>query len=157
MDYYQGVVSEYLRANRATFINPEFCLQLHGAQKAPEKGSFWYVDLLAVNFSERTVYLCEVTYSNSLAALLKRLGAWGANWDKIVVALARDTDVPSEWAVRPWIFVPEQLLPTLISSMPPLPVAPRVTPLEMTVPWKYCGWDRRGEASKPSLIPASMM
>lgn len=28
MDYYQGVVLDYVRADRAVFVNPECCIQL---------------------------------------------------------------------------------------------------------------------------------
>jgi hypothetical protein len=156
MDYFQGVVTEYLRANRSTFVNPEFCLQLHEG-KTPPKGSFWYVDLLAVDLKERSAYLCEVTYSQGLSTLLQRLAAWSAHWSSLLLALRRDAHIGDDWPVRPWIFVPEALLAKLIARMPTMPVTPRITPLEMTEPWKYCGWDRRGEASKLEIIPATMM
>lgn len=158
MDYFQGVVAEYLRANRGTFINPEFFLPLDGEQKSPPKNSSWYVDILAISVAERTVFLCEVTYSQSLAALLRRLAQWSTNWARILDALHRDSGIPKEWAVRPWIFIPTDAIPRLVTRLPQLPIPPRVTPLEMTVPWLYCTWDRRGEnlALKPSSIPTEM-
>jgi hypothetical protein len=83
MDYYQGVVMEYLRADRSVFINPEFLIQIKPGKKPP-KGSSWYCDVLAVKFGSdssdpTTVYLCEVTYSQTLQGLMKRLKAWNDN------------------------------------------------------------------------------
>jgi len=156
VDYFQGVVAEYLRANRATFVNPEFFLQLDNGLKSPPKGTAWYVDLLAINLAERTAYLCEVTYSESLAALLERLAAWSANWSGMMTALRRDACVADDWQVRPWLFVPEHAIARLIMRLPALPVVPKVTPLEMTQPWRFSGWDRQGEAEKPGSIPVEM-
>jgi hypothetical protein len=155
MGYYQEIVSEYLRADRATFINPEFCLQLNGAEKEPIKGSSWYVDLVAINLKERTTFLCEVSYSQTLSALLKRLHSWSEHWTGIVAALNRDTGTTlPDWEVRPWIFIPEVLVTRFVEKAPKLPVVPRITTLEMTQPWQYCTWDRRGEANKPASIPS---
>jgi len=56
MDYFQGVVTEYLRANRATFVNTECLIQLE-AGDTPAKGQHWYCDAVAVNFKEKTVGL----------------------------------------------------------------------------------------------------
>jgi hypothetical protein len=75
----------------------------------------------------------------------------------MLLALQRDAHISADWLVRPWIFAPETLLPKLIAKMPMLPVTPRITPLEMTEPWKYCGWDRQGEGHKPEIIPASVV
>ncbi len=108
MDYFQGVVAEYLRANRQTFVNPEFFLQLNKDEKMPTKGTSWYVDMLAVNFRKHTVHLCEVTYSQSLNALLGRLSClvkklvtrcWLCS---NVMRLCRQIG----W-YEPWIFIPE--------------------------------------------------
>lgn len=156
MDYFQGIVAEYLRANRATFINPEYCLQLDEKEKAPSKGSSWYVDILAINIAQRAVFLCEVTYSQSLSALLKRLTEWSQHWAQILHALHRDSGVPMEWSVRPWVFIPETLIPRFVTKTPEFSAKPIITPLEMTMPWLYCTWDRRDEKSKPSSIPPEM-
>jgi hypothetical protein len=157
MDYYQGVVAEYLRANRSTFVNPEFCLQLDAGLKSPAKGRHWYVDLLAVCLSEKSMYLCEVTYAKTGSALTERLKAWSTHWPTILEALQRDAGVSAEWAIRPWLFVPEPGIPALLQRLPKLPVTPRITPLEMTQPWSgHSGWDRHGEAAKPKTIPPEM-
>ena len=105
MDYFQGVVTEYLRANRATFVNTECLIQLDTGD-APAKGQHWYCDAVAVNFKERTAYLCEVTYSRTLYSLLARLSGWINNWSGIKAALHRDCGVGPDWRVVPWIFVP---------------------------------------------------
>ena len=156
MDYFQGVVAEYLRANRATFVNPECLVQLDDNPTTPKKDGHWYINLLAVSFSEQTVYLCEVSYSTSLSPLLKKLSAWGAHWPGIIKALGRDSSIPKGWQVRPWLFVPEQTINRLMSRMPAMPIAPKVTPLEMTQPWRFCGWNRHGELEKPKSIPVDM-
>jgi hypothetical protein len=151
-DYYQGVVAEFIRADRGMFVNPEILLQLETGA-SPKKGSFWYCDLMAVSLRERSVYLCEVTYSSSASALIKRLGAWKAHWSELKLALQRDCGVDPSWCVFPWVFLPqdrhavyERKLATLGSfdelGMP----KPKFTALEQVVPWKYCTWDRRLDA-----------
>ena len=156
MDYYQGVVAEYIRANRSMFANPEFCLQLDAGVKSPAKGRFWYVDLLTVSFSEKIAYLVEVTYATQAGELIKRLTAWKDNWTGLLDAVRRDGGVPADWAVRPWLFVPEGRITALVPKLPTMPVVPRITPLEMTQPWQHNGWNRHGEAPKPDTIPPEM-
>jgi hypothetical protein len=41
MDYYEGVVAEYLRANRAVFLNTECLIQIE-AGDVPSKGASWF-------------------------------------------------------------------------------------------------------------------
>lgn len=141
-DYYQGVVAEFLRADRSVFVNPEFCLQLEPGF-TPPKGSFWYCDLLALSLRERTVYLCEVTYSSTASALMKRLTAWKANWPGIKTALVRDCRVDSSWHVSPWVFIPHKVRATYekkLTLLKPFPEKgmpePKLTELEDVVPWK---------------------
>jgi hypothetical protein len=62
MDYFQGVVTEFLRADRAMFVNTEYLIQLDPGTSLG-KGRHWYCDALTINFKDSTVYLCEVTYS----------------------------------------------------------------------------------------------
>jgi hypothetical protein len=161
MDYYQGVVVEYLRADRAVFVNTECCIQLNEADNPDGSGPHWYADAVACDFGSRTVFLCEVTFSLSLAALLKRLCGWNANWDALKAALVRDSKLPSDWDVRPWLFIPEQLIPLLVQKLQildpqPIRFTPRITPLEMVQPWRYRSWRRVGEAEKPNTIPPEM-
>lgn len=153
MDYFQGVVTEYLRADRAMFVNTECLIQLEVAE-APAKGRHWFCDAVAVNFRESTVYLCEVTYSATLHSLLARLQAWDSHWDLLWQAIVRDCGIPMAWAVRPWVFIPEARHPILDRKLGPILDAardgtrmprPKITYLESVTPWKYRTWDRRPE------------
>ncbi|MGD0521640.1 MAG: hypothetical protein ABSA48_10330 [Terracidiphilus sp.] len=170
MDYYQGVVMEYLRSDRSVFINPECFLQIKPG-KAPPKGSSWYCDVLAVDFGSdssapTTVFLCEVTYSETLQHLINRLKEWNNNWEEIRKALVSDNHLQAEWPVRVWLFVPEakncvkKLVDALgkIGDGQPLRFRPRITSLEMVQPWMYCTYDRIGERleRKPECIPPEM-
>jgi hypothetical protein len=162
MDYFQQVVIHYLRANRATFVNTEFCLQLNAADNPDQSGPHWYVDAVAIDFSSEKIFLCEISYAQNLNGLVKRLNAWHADWPRIPKALVRDAQLP-DWPVRPWLFVPEKLIADLHRGLAPLiggpeprlPV-PRITTLEMTQPWRFWSWNRKGEAPKPGSIPVPM-
>ena len=148
-DFFQGVVAEYLRADRGVFVNPEILLQLEPGA-SPKKGRFWYCDLMAVSLREKMVYLCEVTYATSASALTKRLEAWKTHWPELKFALQRDCGVDASWQVLPWVFLPESRRPVYERKLatlgefgePGMPI-PRFTALENVVPWKYCTWDRR--------------
>lgn len=155
MDYFQGVVTEYLRADRAMFVNTECCIQLNPGVNPDKSGPHWYCDAVAVNFRLRKVYLCEVTYSKSLSALITRLKSWSENWGKLKQALARDCSLPDDWEVRPWLFVPQHLRAALdkkltilhgvnggVTNMP----VPIITELEAVLPWVYKSWNRIPEA-----------
>ncbi len=157
MDYFQGVVAEYLRANRATFVNSQFFLQLDAGLRSPPAGRSWYVNILAASFAERTAWLVEVTYAKGLNTLIDKLTAWQSHWPLIQTAIHRDAAIPESWTLRPWLFVPEADITSLVRRLPASMVAPRITPLEMTVPWnKHCTWDRHGELPKPKSIPPEM-
>lgn len=151
-DYYQGVVAEYLRADRGVFLNPEILLQLERGA-SPKKGRSWYCDLMAVSLREKKVFLCEVTYSSSVSALIKRLGAWKTHWIELNLALQRDCCVDPSWPVVPWVFLPESRRPVYEHKLATLgeftehgmPV-PKFTALEDVVPWKYCTWDKQPDA-----------
>ena len=160
MDYYQGVVADYLSADRAVFVNTECCIQLNEGDNPDTSGPHWYADAVVCDFRDKTVFLCEVTFSLSLAALMKRLGGWHTSWELLRTALVRDSFVPAEWDVRPWLFVPEQSVPLLVQKLrsvgEPLLFRPRITPLEMVQPWRYRSWRRIGEAEKPDTVPPEM-
>jgi hypothetical protein len=170
MDYYQGIVTEYLRADRSVFINTECFIQIKPG-KEPPKGSSWYCDALAVDFGpgppkQATVFLCEITYSETLQSLVKRLRAWNDHWDEICNALVNNSHLPAEWPVRVWLFVPEakdcakKLVTALdkIGSVQPLRFKPRITTLEMVQPWAYCTYNRTHEKRdpRPEYIPHEM-
>jgi hypothetical protein len=170
MDYYEGVVIDYLRADRALFVNTECCIQINPGHN-PDKDTHWYCDAVVADFRSETVFLGEISYSVQLASLIKRLKTWHDNWDGVRGALARESALPAHWLerLRPWLFVPEKCVPTLLRGLsrigngPPM-FAPRITPLEMVQPWRYCGWDRVGEikccpvhtCTKPPSIPEAM-
>jgi hypothetical protein len=142
LDYYQGVVSEYLRANRQTFINPEFLLQIEPVSQSSIRGRYWYIDILAVNFAEQSIYLCEVTYSKGMRALTKKLSEFALNWNDIKRVVHRDSGVPESWSLGVWCFVREENIQTLLQAKPLLLPHLQITPLEDTQPWKFCTWNR---------------
>lgn len=153
MDYFQGVVTEYLRANRSTFVNTEYLIQLDEGT-TPLKSRHWYCDALAVNFEHSTVYLCEITYSKTMSALLGRLQAWAANWEGVCSAIARDSKLTGAWIFQTWVFIPEDSKGLLIRKLElsfstdllrgKMP-APVISTLESVAPWNYCAWDRKHE------------
>jgi hypothetical protein len=168
MDYYESVVIAYLRSDRALFVNTECCIQISPGHN-PGKGTHWYCDAVGADFRSKTVFLCEISYSLQLAALIKRLKTWHKNWDGIRAALARESVLPKDWPVRPWLFVPETCVPKLVTRLSQIgngtpEFTPRITPLEMVQPWCYCSWDRVGEKRccarhpciKPRSIPEAM-
>ena len=153
MDYFQGVVTDYLRANRSTFVNTEYLIQLD-AGSTPLKARHWYCDALAVNFERSTVYLCEITYSKTMSALLGRLQAWAANWEDVCVAIARDSNLKGDWIFQPSLFIPNDSKALLLRKLEPIsrpdsPLrrmpAPEIRTLESVAPWNYCSWDRKLE------------
>jgi hypothetical protein len=164
-DYYQGIVVDYLRADRSIFINPECCIQIKSGPHPP-KGTLWYCDALAVDFGIKpddpsTIFLCEVTYSRTPQALIKRLREWNSNWEQIRKALAEYNGPPLEWESRPWLFVPEandsakKLVQALkeIDKIHQLSFRPRITTLEKVVPWAFSEDRNNKEAPKPDCIP----
>jgi hypothetical protein len=152
MDYYQGIVTEYLRADRAMFVNTECCIQLNPGQNPDRTGPHWYCDAVAINLRDREVFLCEISFSSSLADLGKRLSGWHANWHALRHALARDLYIDPSWPVTPWVFVPQELFRTLESRLartyrnetmsPEQMPYTKATFLEEVVPWKYRSWNR---------------
>lgn len=151
MDYFQGVVTEYLRANRATFVNTECCIQLNAGANPDTSGPHWYCDALAVNLQTSEAFLCEISYAKTLGGLTTRLTAWSKSWPPLRIALERDCGVPQAWPVHPWIFVPEKLGPRLeqqllnvlsVEGVPSQMPKPKVTWLEDVAPWKYSSYNR---------------
>ena len=146
MDYFQGVVADYLSADHMMFVKPECCIQLDSGD-ALRAGRHWYCDVLAVCLSEpQTVYLCEVSFSKSLDALFKRLSGWSSHWLDVCGALAHHNGIDASWPVRPWIFVPEAQRGRVSRKMPgilalstdsPAMPNPLVTSLEVVGPWLY--------------------
>ncbi len=46
MDYYASIVIDYLRANRSTFVNTDYCIQVNPGNP-DTSGSPWYWDAVA--------------------------------------------------------------------------------------------------------------
>lgn len=145
MDYYQGVVADYLAADRAMFIKPECLIRLR-SDGPLAKGEHWYCDILAVCFREpRSAYLCEVSFSQTLGALSTRLREWHENWHAVREAVARDSGLTG-WPLRPWAFVRRDCTDVLTREAdkffdpaggPDQMARPLVTALEDVVPWLY--------------------
>jgi hypothetical protein len=152
MDYYQGVVADYLTADRAFFVKPECLIRLSPAGPLL-KSQHWYCDVLAVSFREPcAAYLCEVTFSHTLGALATRLREWNENWPGVRAAVARDNGL-SGWPLRPWAFVRRDCREVLSGELdkflgttgsPDQMPRPLVTALEDVVPWLY---------ATPHLLP----
>jgi hypothetical protein len=154
LDYFQGVVTEYLRANRSVFVNTECLIQLDDGDKQ-FKDRHWYCDAMAVNFKESTIYLCEITYSSTMQSLLTRLQAWQANWEELSHAVLRDSGAPRDWKVQPWVFIPKKHHEVFAKKSAPVAAkpgvsqqmpAPRITYLESVMPWEYRTWDRKSDS-----------
>jgi hypothetical protein len=90
MDYYERVVIDYLRADRAVFVNTEFCIQVNPAKNPDTSGPHWYCDVVVLDFRSQTIFLCEISYAANLSGLVKRLKGWHEHWDKVRKAVWRD-------------------------------------------------------------------
>ena len=155
---------DYLRADRAVFVNTQCCIQLNDNPNPDTSGPHWYCDAVAVDFSVGTVFFSELSYAAKLSAMIERLKQWSDNWPDLRRALVRDCKVPSDWPVCPWLFVPEKTIPMLVTRLcaikgdDGLPVfRPRITPLECVQPWQYISWNHPDKLTKkPDCIPAEM-
>jgi hypothetical protein len=153
VDHYQGIVIEYLRADRALFLNSEYCIQLD--EGTPKKGRNWVCDTVVLDCRSKTILLCEVTYAQRTPALLKRLREWHTSWQEIVLALPRLSKFEpngATWPIRPWLFIPDKDVEFVIGKLnislgPDAIFKPLITPLEMVQPWAY-RWNRQGEDLK---------
>lgn len=97
-----------------------------------------------MSFKEHAAYLRENSYAARAPSLIARLKGWNEHWAGIRGALERDSGVPLNWTVRPWLFVPEaqaERLRVSIAGFVNLP-SPRITALEDVVPWRYRSWNR---------------
>jgi hypothetical protein len=147
MDYFQGVVTDYLRAKRSRFVNTEYMINLD--PDGEQKNRHWYCDAVAIDFEDSTVHLCEITYSKTLQSLMVRLQLWCNHWPELVTALRRDSALKGDWTVTPRLFVPLELKDQLTKRVAlvkwpdgcpsPMP-QPIITPLEDVLPWRYRSW-----------------
>lgn len=160
MDFYQGVVIDYLRADRAVFVNTECCIQLNEGPNPDNSGHHWYCDAVAVDFRNRETFLCEISFEESLGKLKKRLNEWIGHWPELCKALKRDSKVPADFGVRPWLFVPARSVAQIIASLEATKGADgtplfktRITPLEKVQPWFYHSWNHRDCMTDKSEVP----
>lgn len=149
MDYFQGVVTEFLRAKRTQFVNTEYMINLD-VDGTYKKGRHWYCDAVAINFADSNVHLCEVTYSKTFQSLVNRLQAWCNHWPEVVVSIRRDSALTGQWKIVPRLFVSEELKDQLAKKLSalqwpadcvdPMP-DPIITTLEEVLPWRYRSWN----------------
>lgn len=156
MDFYQGVVYEYLGTDPAVFINSECCIELPKVPGSDASAPSWYCDAIAVDFRQKTVFLCEVSYERTLQSLIKRLKGWASNWNEVSDAIRRDCCIPADWRIQAWVFIPYELKSqferrlatvTLVEDMPP----PLVNWLEDVAPWKHKSWNRPPVKMEPNV------
>jgi hypothetical protein len=156
MDYYQGVVREFLQLDRSIFIHEELVIDLDFDENRPQgknlKGRHWICDLAALSQKEKTLYLGEVTYSKSLQSIISRFDSWSQHWPDIVESLMRDSGIDRSWQICPWAFIPKknkELFREKINKLPKIGLGktqmpnPKMTFLEEVVPWKSKNWKGR--------------
>jgi hypothetical protein len=146
MDYYEGVVVNYLRADRSVFANTEYCIQ-HKSGKLinnrDKDGPVWYCDAVALDFGSKVIFLCEISYATNLGDLTRRLRDWHNNWEKLCAALKRDSRLSEfSWPVRPCLFVPKDCVQTPEKALKEIEKEPpkfdaKITPLEDVPPWRF--------------------
>lgn len=146
MDHFESIVLEYLRADRSLFVNTQCCIQLNPGDNPDTSGPHWYCDAVAVSFKSKAIYLCEITYASPPISLMKRLTAWNKDWPLLRQALVRDSGIPSDWSVKPWLFLRElhiEPMKKFVASIEPLTMPhPKMTKLEDVLPWQYRSWNR---------------
>jgi hypothetical protein len=153
VNYYESVVIDYLRADRAIFLNSEYCIQLNPADNPDKSGPHWYCDAVALDFRSQKIFLCEISYAAGLGGLIKRLRGWNSNWAGVRSAVERDCFLAKQWPITPWLFVPKVRIDLLkrhlveISNGQPPKFDPKITPLEEVQPWLYSAWNRNGNCS----------
>lgn len=150
MDYFQGVITEFLRATRSVFVNTEYLLQLDPGD-VYIKDRHWYCDAVAINHATQTVQLCEVSFSKTLHSLVNRMKAWSQHWPQVVASIHRDSCLQGQWHVEPRVFIPQGHIILFESKMPRIDEVatpgsnrmphPVITPMEDVLPWKYRSWN----------------
>ena len=76
MDFYQGVVMDYLRADRAVFVNPQCCIQLKDQPNPDTSGPHWYCDAVPLDLRNKAVFLSEISVAAKLGGLIEYLKQW---------------------------------------------------------------------------------
>ena len=137
-----------IRERTNILICPEYGIFCSNSEGQKDRFASWWVDIFGVSLTERTAFLCEVTYSQSMQGIVRRLVQWHERWDDVRKAISLKSGVPDDWPIQPWVFAPETLIPIFNKRLAKLIPTPRfpepiVTPLERTVPWL-------ASAAKPS-------
>lgn len=163
MDFYQNVVIDYLRADRAVFVNTECCIQPEDGPNPDVCKPHWYCDAVAIDLRNGTVFLCEISYAKKLGPLIARLKAWSQHWPDVREALERDCKIQTNWKVRLWLFVPQDSAKPLADKLELMKgidgamiFEPRITSLESVQPWKYHSWDHQDKDTDKRDIPEAM-
>jgi hypothetical protein len=151
LNYYESVVIDYLRTDRAVFVNTEFCIQIYEAANPDLSGPHWYCDAVTLDFRRKEIFLCEISYAANLGGLIRRLRSWHERWDEVCRAVRRDSLFLEPWPIRPWLFIPQGLAPLLDKPLAkmanglPARFIPKVTHLELIPPWRCppLGSDRK--------------
>lgn len=155
MDHFESVVIDYLRADRALFVNTQCCIQLNPGANPDTSGPHWYCDAVALSLKDQAAYLCEITYANPPNSLFKRLTGWDKDWSILRTALERDSGVPTSWPLTPWLFVPQAQVTRVDTFLGKLTLShmpkPKITPLEQVMPWQYRSWNRPTEHGEGKL------
>ena len=98
METFHRSIEAYLRKNPALFLNSNCSLHLQTAKPC-------IVDLLAVDFGNKTVWLCAGGLGKTSDLVMSQLRSWQTLWPLIQLALWRDQKVPLGFEMRPWVFV----------------------------------------------------
>jgi hypothetical protein len=158
VNYYESVVMDCLRADRAIFVNAEFCIQTNKAANPDNSGPHWYCDAVALDFRHKEIFLCEISYATNLGALINRVKAWNVNWDGVRCALARECFLAEQWPITSWLLVPlgrvdflKRRLAEIANGQRPA-LVPKITALKEVQPWLYSSWNRNGEDSTQVTI-----
>jgi len=140
MAYLQERVAHYLACDPHVFVAEERQLQ-YGPD--PEK-DLWYIDALAADLWQRTLFIGEATYDLRPARLIRKLLHFYQNKSEVVKWLSLKV-LPPEWEVRPWIFIRKDAMKYVTGRMPD-GCDPRITYLENTAfPWEYETCRRAGK------------
>jgi len=162
LDYYQGVVIDYLRADRSVFVNSEYCIEPPESANNVTCGDHWSCDAVAMDFRNKTIFLCEVTLAANLSALSSRLHDWHMNWDEVQMAIIRQSKLDdifvAGWSIKPWLFVPKERIDplqkrlSLIGNGQELNFKYEITCLEDVQPWLYKPHNRQPDLAQKQAL-----
>src|SRR5450631_217529 len=152
MDHSKAVVIDYLRSDKAMFINPECCVQFDHGGEPKMLGQPCSCDAVAIDLRHGAVYLCDTAFGPRLHSLLKKLTLWRMYWEPILGALRRDCMLPANWRVYVWLFVPRNSIEAFDAELEKLRQTigsnfkVKITALEDVRPWRSSSWKRHEAA-----------